>query len=324
MLDGKAPVTVAAGAKVTVLLDLEDYCCAYPELTCSGGRGSQVELLWAESLFADAEGQRKGNRNEIEGKHFIGYGDSFKPDGGLQRLFETLWWRAGRYLRLTVTTGAEALTLEGLRLRETHYPLLQESRFSSSDERLGRFIPLGLRGLQMCAHETYMDCPYYEQLMYVGDTRLECLVTYALTRDSRLPQKALAIFDQSRIPSGLTQSRYPSRITQVIPPFSLWWVAMVHDHALWRGNKDFIRSLMPGVRAVVDALMSFRNGPGLLEGLEGWNFMDWVPRWPAGVPPQGEFGANGSMNWLGVYVLQRAAELEAWLARRSWRNAIGA
>jgi hypothetical protein len=316
MLQGQAAVTISAGAKVSVLLDLEDYCCAYPELLCSGGRGSQVELFWAESLFVDAEGQRKGNRDEVEGKHFIGYGDSFKPDGGRGRLFETLWWRAGRYLRLNVTAGAEALSLEGLRLRETHYPLAQESSFSSSDARLEAFIPLGLRGLQMCAHETYMDCPYYEQLMYVGDTRLECLVTYALTRDSRLPQKALQIFDQSRIPSGLTQSRYPSRITQVIPPFSLWWVAMVHDHALWRGNPDFVRGLMPGVRAVIDALLSFRNRQGLLEGLEGWNFMDWVPAWPGGVPPQGEFGANATMNWQGVYVLQRAAELEAWLGEK--------
>ena len=32
----------------------------------------------------------------------------------------------------------------------------------------------------MCAHETYMDCPYYEQLQYGGDTRLEILATYSL------------------------------------------------------------------------------------------------------------------------------------------------
>ena len=37
----------------------------------------------------------------------------------------------------------------------------------------------------MCAHETYMDCPYYEQMMYVGDTRLEVLTTYAISRDDR-------------------------------------------------------------------------------------------------------------------------------------------
>ena len=72
--------------------------------------------------------------------------------------------------------------------------------------------------------------------MYVGDTRLEVLTTYALTRDTRLPRKALRMFDISRQLDGLTQSRYPTRVFQSIPPFSLWWVMMVHDYARWRDD----------------------------------------------------------------------------------------
>src|SRR6185369_12974243 len=141
-----------------------------------------------------------------------------------------------RYLEILVQTTDEALTLERFVFRETHYPLELESAFEASDPRLARVMPLMLRGLQMCSHETYMDCPYYEQLMYVGDTRLEVLTTYVATRDDRLPRKALRMFDLSRRTDGLTQSRYPSRFTQIIPPFSLWWVAMVHDYALWRDD----------------------------------------------------------------------------------------
>ncbi|MEZ4610473.1 MAG: hypothetical protein R2838_09570 [Caldilineaceae bacterium] len=36
---------------------------------------------------------------------------------------------------------------------------------------------------------------------------------------------------------------------QVIPPFALWWVGMVYDYALWRGDRAFVRGLMPAVRA---------------------------------------------------------------------------
>ena len=61
-----------------------------------------------------------------------------------------------------------------------------EGTFAASDPQLGAILALGLRSLQMCSHETYMDCPYYEQLMYVGDTRLEALVTHVLTADARL------------------------------------------------------------------------------------------------------------------------------------------
>jgi hypothetical protein len=164
----------------------------------------------------------------------------------------------------------------------------------------------------MCAHETYMDCPYWEQLMYVGDTRLQALVTYTLTRDDRLPRTALRHFDASRLPSGLTQSRFPSRVTQVITPFALWWVVMVHDYALWRDDPALVRELLPGVRAVIDGFGRFRNAAGLIEAPAGWNFMDWVPEWPSGVPPEGELGVSGPVNWLYVYALERAAQLEEW------------
>ncbi|RPJ39294.1 MAG: alpha-L-rhamnosidase, partial [Chloroflexi bacterium] len=187
------------------------------------------------------------------------------------------------------------------------------AQFQASDPRLERAIPILLRGLQMCAHETYFDCPYYEQMMYVGDTRLEALVTYAITADDRLPRKALAMFDASRLGSGLTQSRYPSHVRQVIPPFSLWYVGMLSDHALWRGNREWVAKLMPGARGVLDAFLSYRNEQGLIAGPPGWNFMDWSHEWSSGIPPQGDFGASAVINQLMLLALGWAAELEVWL-----------
>ena len=47
-----------------------------------------------------------------------------------------------------------------------------------------------------------MDTPYWEQLQYVGDTRIQALISYAVTGDDRLPLQALRAFDQSRVPEG--------------------------------------------------------------------------------------------------------------------------
>ena len=135
---------------------------------------------------------------------------------------------------------------------ETRYPLEMESAFTASDPSLEQVLPVFVRGLQVCANETYFDCPYYEEMMYPADTRLEVLVTYIMSRDDRLPRKALTLFDASRLPSGLTQSRYPCRVMQIIASWTLWWVAMVRDYALWRDDRPFVESLMPGVRATME------------------------------------------------------------------------
>jgi alpha-L-rhamnosidase len=313
LLGEQQPLTVPPRTRRRVIVDLGRYTCAYPELVVSGGNGSTLRWSWAESLYCESEVKTKGNRDDIDGKYFVGLGDTFLPDGGERRVFRPLWWGCGRYVELMVATGGEELIFEHVTLHETRYPLEMESTFAASDGRMERIVPIMVRALQMCAHETYMDCPYYEQLMYVGDTRLEALTTYVSTRDDRLPRKALRMFDVSRLPSGLTQSRYPSRVTQIIPPFSLWWVAMVYDYALWRDDLDFVRTLMPGVRGVLDRFQHFLNADRLVEAPSGWNFTDWAPEWAGGVPPDGELGVSGVINWQFALVLTLVARLEAWL-----------
>lgn len=316
LLAGKAPLTVPANSTWRIIIDLGNYYCAFPDIVTSGGKGSKLRVLWAEALYEKPEGGPKGNRDVIEGKYFIGVGDIFEPDGGQKRRFTTLWWEAGRYLEVLVSTASQPLTIEAFGIRETHYPYHFSMEFESADPRLQEVIPIAKRVLEMCSHETYMDCPYYEQLQYIGDVRLQVLTTYTLTQDDRLPRKAIRQFDESRRTSGITQSRYPSRVMQIIPPFSLWWIAMVHDYAMWRDDIEFVRDRMPGVRAVIDAFRRWINQDDLVEGPVGWNFMDWVPSWHSGIPPDGDHGVSGVINRQFVLVLGMAAELEEMLGEK--------
>ena len=172
LISGKGSVTIPAQTRRRIIIDLDNYYCAYPFMITSGGAGSIVRVYWDEALYpeCDFNNHQKDNRDEIDGKFFFGIGDTFKPDGGDHRLFETLWWETGRFIELYIETADQNLTIEQFGIRETRYPLEMESRFSSSDSRLSEIIPVMVRGLQMCSHETYMDCPFYEQLQYVGDT----------------------------------------------------------------------------------------------------------------------------------------------------------
>ena len=320
MLSGGAAVTVPPRSSWRVLIDLENYVCAYPAVTCSAGTGAIVRVNWQEALYNEADAISKGMRDAIEGKYFTsistkrsGVGDTFVLEGGSNRTYETLWWQCGRFIEIYVETADEPAVVEGLKLTETRYPLEMTGTFTSSNAALSEVIPIMLRGLQMCSHETYMDCPFYEQLMYVGDTRLEALTTYVLTADTRLPHKALEMFDASRMQSGLTQSRYPSRVLQTIPPFSLWWVAMLYDYWYWRDDAKTVAQMLSGARGVVDCFLCGLDERGLVTAPAGWNYMDWVPAWRSGVPPEGDRGVSAVINWQLVLILGMLAEMEGRL-----------
>jgi hypothetical protein len=317
LLRGNKIVSMPAYKRQRIIIDLDDYYCAYPRIVISEGTGAFLRIHWAESLYEKSCPEQldnpKGQRDVIEDKYFIGVGDSLKSGGGTRRIYKPLWWRAGRYVEIFIETASEPLVIESLAFEETGYPLSMESSFDSSEARISKIFPIMVRVMQRCSHETFVDCPYYEQLMYAGDSRLTSLVGYCMTNDDSLARKAIEMFDISRLPSNFTRSQYPSRVTQIIPPFSLLWVGMVYDYAMWRGDKEFIKRKMPGVRGVIDAFVRQRNQAGFVVSPVGWNFMDWVPEWERGVPPDGENGVSGLINWQFVYVLKMVAELERWL-----------
>ncbi|GCE15120.1 alpha-L-rhamnosidase-related protein [Tengunoibacter tsumagoiensis] len=297
-----------------ILLDLQDYMCAYPHVTVSNGEGSVVRIAWAESLFHDRSLSEKGNRHIIHNKYFRGYQDTFVPDSGGQRHFTTLWWRSGRYLLLSITTGEQPLLMTRLQLEETCYPLEQETHFTTNDIHLNSITGLSLRTLQMCMHEIYIDCPYYEQLMYVSDTRLMCLVTMVITHDDRLVRKAIAQFGAARLSNGLIRASVPGMHSQVIPSFTLWWVGMVYDYALWRGEPEFVYQYMPVVRMIIETFLARINLQGLIQVQEGWNFIDGVPEWEDGNAPDDDHSRITGMNhWQVVLALEYAAALEEWI-----------
>lgn len=318
---GGAPFTVPARSRATVLLDQDQLTNAFPRLTVSGGRGSRVTLSYAEGLV-DAAGS-KGPRDEVDGRVLRGIGDEFLPDGGAHRVYAPPDFRTYRYLELAVTTGDEPLVVEDLQGVFTGYPFRERGAFTSDDPELARVWEVGWRTARLCAIDTYIDCPYYEQLQYVGDTRIQALISLAVAGDDRLMRNAIELYDRSRIADGLTQSRYPSAAPQVINTFSLFWIDMVHDYWRHRDDPAFVGARLPGVRSVLEWFES-RIDPatGLLGPLPYWTFVDWAVEWPwnntlgvGGTPAGAREGGSSIVSLQLAGTLARAAELSRAFGR---------
>ena len=309
-LQGKAPVTVPPTTRAVFLLDQGHLTNAYPELTVSRGSGATITLAYAEALV---DGKRqKGNRNEVDGRQLIGFEDQFIADGQ-RRTFRPLWFRTYRYLQITVETNREPLVLEDLIGQFTAYPFEQKAAFASSDPGLTDIWNVGWRTARLCAGENYYDCPYYEQLQYVGDTRIQALISLYVSGDDRLMRKAIMDYEHSRFNEGLTQSRYPSADFQVIPPFSLYWVCMIHDYWMHRKDDAFVEALLPGITGVLDWHEKRLKPDGINGPLTWWNFVDWA--WqgnaenPIGGVPPGSKNGSSVLTLQQAYTYRRAADL---------------
>ena len=305
-----SPFTVPANSHAELLIDNEALMTGYPSLRFSGGRGASIEIGYSESLFDRPEVGVKGDRDAVEGKLFIGYADRIEADGGRGREFMPLWWRTWRYLRLRIETASEPLVLEDLSAVASMYPFRRESRFDAPGfPDAETILETGWRTARLCANETYMDCPYYEQLQYFGDTRIQAMITLYNTRNDEMVRSALEHGRRSIVSDGITASRYPSSLHQFIPSFSLWWICMAHDYWRYRGDEEFLRELLPGTRSVLAWFERYLKPDGSLGRIPFWFFMDWSSA-DYGMPVREEEGNSAVQDLQYVLALEAAAGME--------------
>ena len=306
----KTSFTVPPNTVATVLLDQTYLTNTYPTLIFSGGNNATVSLSYAEALFTKYPA--KGNRDEVDGKIFMGRKDSIISDGGKAQTFTSLYFRTYRYIQLRVTTKDEPLVIEDLYGTFTGYPFTYNAKLESEDSELNKMIEIGWRTARLCAVETYTDCPYYEQLQYIGDSRIQGLVSLYNSGDDRLLKNALNQMDNSRQPEGVTLSRHPSFTPQYIPTFSLWYIGMLHDYMMYGKDSSFIKNKLDGARGVLNFFRHYQQEDGSLKDVPYWTFTDWVDgyEWKSGVAPVGTNGNAALLDLQLLWAYELAADME--------------
>ena len=312
--EGK-PILIGSNTHAILLFDQGYLTNSYPCWNVSKGTDSFMKVTYAESLYEDEE--NKGNRNEIEGKFIKGFVDYFYFDGKDNREYGPLWFRTYRYIEVDIQTGNEPLIINSFTGTFTGYPFKKNASFTCNQKIINDIWETGWRTARLCAGETYYDCPYYEQLQYGGDTRIQALISLYVSGDDRLMRKAIADLADSRTPCGLLYSRYPSKFIQIIPPFSLCWINMLHDYFMLRSDSTFIASYIPVMEGILKWYTNkIDKESGILGAMPHWNFVDWPPEWPwcdssptGGVPPGGISGGSSILSLQLAYTLSDAVDL---------------
>ncbi len=306
-------ITIPANSVVKLLLDQTYLTNAYPTVIFSGGNKAAITLKYAEALYGSD--QKKGNRNVTQGKSMIGRTDSLISDGTDRQQFVALAYRTYRYLQVTITTHNEPLVINDLYGTFTGYPFELKAQLTAQNSEINKIAEIGWRTARLCAMDTYMDCPYYEQLQYIGDARIQALITLYNTGDERLVKNALNLMDYSRQPEGVTLSRHPSYTPQYIPTFSLWYIGMLYDYARYGSDLDFVKKKIGGTRQILDYFQGYQQADGSLKKVPQWMFTDWVTAkdWQAGTAPMSADGTSAVLDLQLLWAYQVAADLETQL-----------
>lgn len=325
LLEKNESLALPAHSEAVVELATSRLMTAYLTLRVQGGHGSIVELMPAEGYVqSDGSGSPvKGDRLDWQHGELTGPTDRYEVGGfgtaDAPESYEPFWFRALRFLQVRVRVGAEPLIIASLSCRETGYPLEVRTHVETSDRTLADIWQISENTLRACMHETYEDCPFYEQLQYLMDTRSEILYTYTSAADDRLARQAIDSFARSQRVDGLLNACYPAYKPNVIPGFSIYYILMLHDHMMYFGDKGLVERYFPVAERILQFYEDLRTPDGLVGQMPGaggfgggyWCFVDWAKGWPVGVPPAAACGPatiDSLMYCLGLVAAEELAD----------------
>lgn len=314
-LKSRTKVTIPANSTVDMLLDNGVLTNAYPHLFFGKGKDADIKLTFSESLYDDAEGTKKGNRNEVDGKFFKGRTDEVISNGDANQHFTTLSWRTYRYVRLEIETKGEPLEINDIYGTFVGYPFQLKASMDTDNQEIKDILEIGWRTQRLCTIETYFDCPAYEQLMYLGDTRIQALTTLYNSGDDRMVRNYLIQSDLSRDADGITTAHTPlggKGARQIITPYALSYIYAINDFLRYANDESFVEDLMVGAEQIIRYFQHHQQADGRLYKLPGWSFSDWVyvDGWNNGTAARGADGCSSLMDLQLLYGYQKMAELE--------------
>jgi len=202
------------------------------------------------------------------------------------------------------------------------YPVEERGRFQCSDALLTRIWQVAADTVRLCMLDTYVDCPAYEQVFWVGDARNSALVNavafgaFALSdRCWRLVGQSLSRhLDPLKPPvlqgrPHLTTDHVVSGWFSEIPMWTFLWIWSVWEHYWLSGDREALAAHYDAVAECLERALGFLNDRGLFDIPNVWNLVDWAAM---DLPRTGEVTANAA---LLAAALQRAAGMGEALGR---------
>jgi len=284
---GHVPFDLGRIAAGTVVLDVE-----------GADAGTVVDVAAAEHRDGDGRlvplGQHAGFRYVCRG-------------GGPER-FETFDVLGARYLHASVRAGDGPLPSLALSVHDRHRPRPAGAAFACSDPLLEQIHATGLRTVDLCALDAYVDCPTREQRAWTGDSVVHQMVDLVANPDWSMarwhPELAASARSDGMLAMAPASDFWADDRT-FVPDWSLHWVRSLHNLYRYTGDAALVAELAPVAERTLRWFESYLGGDGLLHDVSGWVLLDWASVYAG--------GTSSTLNALWARALEDLADIATWL-----------
>lgn len=232
--------------------------------------------------------------------------------GGLEtEVFETFDLIGTRFFQVSVRPSDNRLGLDpviDLVIHDRHRLRPPGASFECSDPLLNEIYRVGLRTVDLCALDAYVDCPTREQRAWTGDSVVHQMVDLVTNPDWSMAIWHPQLATMSRTDGMLhmaVASDFAEDDRMFVPDWSLHWVRSVHNLFRYTGDRELIGNLLPIVERVLRWFESYRRPDGLLENVSGWVLLDWSSVYGS--------GCSSTLNALWARALEDLHEMATWL-----------
>ncbi|HVO42917.1 MAG TPA: family 78 glycoside hydrolase catalytic domain, partial [Aggregatilineales bacterium] len=207
-----------------------------------------------------------------------------------RQVFTSHYRRGFRFGSFTFRNLKRPLRIRHIQNLLSTYPVEAQGRFACSDETLAKIWHVGAYTVQLCMLDTYVDCPAYEQVFWVGDARNSALVNavafgaYDLTdRCVRLTGASLADELKLVIPpylqamrTHITTSHTVSGWFDEIPMWTFLWIWMAWEQYWNTGDARALADYYADVKECLRRCAMFLTDRDLFDIPDVWNLVDWA------------------------------------------------
>ena len=279
------------------ILDFQREVLGSVVLDLEAPEGTVVDVGYGDALV--------GGRLRIAPGNYR-FADRYILRPGRQRIEHRLHDRGFRYLQIVFRRFAQSVTIHGVAVIHRVYPIRMEGNFECDQAFLNRLWTMCGATLQACCSDTFMDCPWREQALWMNDTLVEIPLFLAFSSDPALIRRTLRIGADSQLPDGLIPVVYPSARKTLFPSMPALWTLTLSEYYLYTGDKALVRELLPTMDKALGLYDTWREKDGLVADRKGmWNFIDWGynadTAWPK--------GKTAVLNMLITAACKRAADL---------------